>query len=197
MTSAVETVDDAVLEILDKGHTRADFVAAVAACRDAGVALTPTLVAFHPWLTREQLLDTFALLDALDLVESLAPIQLTTRLLVPAGSLLLDLPEHVALWGPFDADRLVHPWAHPDPAVDELQRQFEALVAAAGRAGWDRVSTFDRLWAAAGGTPPPRATRPARAVPQFLEPWFCCSEPVNELVTGWNNLPGSVGEVGQ
>ena len=48
VTSAVESVDDEVLRLFDKGHTRADFVAAVALCRDAGVTLVPTFVAFHP-----------------------------------------------------------------------------------------------------------------------------------------------------
>src|SRR5256885_358772 len=50
VTSAVESIDDAVLALLDKGHTRRDFVEAVAFCRAAGLTLAPTLVAFHPWL---------------------------------------------------------------------------------------------------------------------------------------------------
>lgn len=186
ITSAVESVDDAVLEIFAKGHTRAEFIESVAACREAGVAVNPTFVAFHPWLTRRQLLEIFEVLDALDIVGSVAPIQMTTRLLVPEGSLLLELPELAHLWGEFDADRLVYPWEHPDPELDELQRAFEALVAEGGRAGWDRHETFDRLWALAGGSPPVRPARVRSDIPQFLEPWFCCSEPVGELVTGWS-----------
>lgn len=186
VTSAVESVDDTVLGILDKGHTRAEFEASVAACRTAGVTMNPTFVAFHPWLTRAGLLETFAVLDNLDLVGSLAPIQLTTRLLVPEGSLLLDMSEHAHLWQDLDRARLVHTWTHPDPAMDDLQRRFEAEVADACREGADRWATFDRLWALAGGNPPTRLARPEQIVPQFLEPWFCCSEPVGELVTGWN-----------
>jgi hypothetical protein len=130
-------------------------------------------------------LDTFQLLHDLDLVDSLAPVQLTTRLLVPQGSLLLAMPEHAGLWQELDRARLVHPWAHPDPTMDELQLLFEAEVAEAGRTGADRASTFDRLWRIAGGDPPVRDTGPETIVPQFLEPWFCCSEPVGELITGW------------
>jgi radical SAM superfamily enzyme YgiQ (UPF0313 family) len=185
VTSAVESVSDRVLAILDKGHTRADFIAAVGACRAAGLTMNPTFVAFHPWLTRACLLDTFRVLHDLDLVGSLAPIQLTTRLLVPEGSLLLGMSEYAHLWQPLDHDRLVHPWTHPDPAVDELQLRFEAEVAEAGRQGWDRYTTFDRLWTLAGGCPPARGARTEVVIPQFLEPWFCCSEPVGELVTGW------------
>ena len=186
VTSAVESVDDAVLAVLQKGHTRAGFVEAVRLCRAAGVTVNPTFVAFHPWTTRESLLDTFALVEALDLVGSLAPVQLTTRLLVPAGSRMLELPELAAILEPFDAQRLVHPWRHPDPAVDVLHARFEALVTEATRAGWDRYRTFDRLLEAAGGTPTGRH-RADGEVPQFLEPWFCCSEPISELSAGWTH----------
>ena len=53
VTSAVEAVDDGILEKLAKGHTRADFVEAVALCREAGLTLAPTFVAFTPWTTIE------------------------------------------------------------------------------------------------------------------------------------------------
>ncbi len=55
VTSAVESIDPVVLERLRKGHTRADFVAAVALCRDAGVHLSPTFVPFTPWTTTGRL----------------------------------------------------------------------------------------------------------------------------------------------
>ena len=53
VTSAVESVDDDVLAKLEKGHTRADFERAVALCREAGLTLAPTFVAFTPWTTLE------------------------------------------------------------------------------------------------------------------------------------------------
>lgn len=185
VTSAVESVDDRVLDYLQKGHTKAEFVEAVARCREAGVTVNPTFVAFHPWTTRASLLETFAVLDGLDIVGSVAPIQLTTRLLVPEGSLLLDLPELAGAFGAFDPERLVYPWVNVDPEMDALQAEFEALVATSGRAGWDRYTTFDRLHALAGGTPASRPDTVRADVPQFLEPWFCCSEPVGELLSGW------------
>jgi len=185
VTSAVESIDDAVLGYLDKGHTRADFIEAVGVCRDAGVVINPTFVAFHPWLTHQILLDTFALLDRLDIVGSVAPIQLTTRLLVPGGSLLLELPEFAGMVRGFDPEKLVYPWAHPDPEMDELQVALERLVADSARADLSRYETFDRMWSLAGGNPPPRTATPPVDIPQLLEPWFCCSEPVAELVAGW------------
>src|SRR3954467_15703084 len=51
VTSAVESVDDDVLGMLEKGHTRAGFEEVVACFRDIGLTLTPTFVAFTPWTT--------------------------------------------------------------------------------------------------------------------------------------------------
>ncbi len=93
VTSAIESIDDVVLGLFDKGHTRADFLEAVALCRAAGVTLVPTFVAFHPWLTLEGYCDLLDTIDALDLVDHLSPIQLAIRLLVPQGSRLLELEQ--------------------------------------------------------------------------------------------------------
>ena len=63
MISAVESVDDAVLEKFDKGHTRADFLAVVARFRELGMTLLPTFVPFTPWTTLDgynELLDVIA-----------------------------------------------------------------------------------------------------------------------------------------
>jgi radical SAM superfamily enzyme YgiQ (UPF0313 family) len=42
VTSAVESLDDLVLALLEKGHTRRDFFDAVALCRAAGLTIAPT-----------------------------------------------------------------------------------------------------------------------------------------------------------
>lgn len=186
ITSAVESIDDTVLRYLDKGHSCADFIEAVRVCRDADLTMNPTFVAFHPWLTRKTLLHTFALLDQLDLVESVAPIQLTTRLLVPRGTRLLDIPGFTRLVSDFDQERLVYRWSHRDPEIDVLQTTLEGAVAAGARAGTSRREIFDQMWSLAGGSPPPRTNRRLKEVPHFEEPWFCCSEPVDELVAGWS-----------
>jgi len=49
--SAVESVDDQVLERLEKHHTRRDFYAVAALMRDAGLTLQPTFIPFTPWST--------------------------------------------------------------------------------------------------------------------------------------------------
>ena len=91
VTSAVEAVDDRILEYLDKNHSAEDFGRAVALLRQAGIAFAPTFVAFTPWTTLDGYVDLLRRLIELELVESVPPIQLCIRLLVPEGSYLLKL----------------------------------------------------------------------------------------------------------
>ena len=178
VTSAIESVDDRVLALFDKGHTREDFVDAVAVCCASGVTLAPTFVAFHPWLTRASYCDLLDTIDLLDLVDHVAPIQLAIRLLVPTGSRLLALGEMRAHVGAFDPETLAYRWSHPDPEVDALQRDVMAIVGT--RLTSDRRTVFDEVRAlandCAGREPPTADPRPARdraTVPYLNEPWFC------------------------
>ena len=177
VTSAVESVDDRVLGLLDKGHTRVGFLDAVALCRAAGVTLVPTFVAFHPWLTLASYCDLLDTIHALDLVDHVSPIQLAIRLLVPQGSRLLELDEMCTHVGAFDAETLTYRWTHRDPRVDELQRLVLARVGT--RLTSDRRLLFDEVRAIAherAGLPCLADPRPARAratVPYLNEPWYC------------------------
>ena len=128
ITSAVESIDDSVLHHLAKGHTRADFVAAVRLCRDTGIALSPTFVAFTPWTTLEGYNELLRALDELELVEQVAPIQLAIRLLITNNSPLLELPDIRSVVTEFDAASLTWPWQHSDPEVDALQQQVMRRV---------------------------------------------------------------------
>lgn len=179
VTSAVESLDDEVLALLDKGHTRADFVAAVAACRRAGVTLVPTFVTFHPWLTLEGYCDLLNAIEQLDLVDHVSSIQLAIRLLIPEGSRLLGVEEVRPYLGRFDPATLAYRWSHPDARVDLLQRDVARLVSA--RANEDRRSVFHQIRTLAherAGLPRPLSTPGVGAgVPYMSEPWYCCAEP--------------------
>ena len=112
VTSAVESVDDLVLERLDKGHTRSDFIEAVGLCRASGLTLVPTFVAFQPWLTLEGYCDLLDTIERLDLVDHVAPIQLAIRLLIPQGSKVLELDDVRAVIDGFDPATLTYRWLH-------------------------------------------------------------------------------------
>jgi radical SAM superfamily enzyme YgiQ (UPF0313 family) len=180
IVSAVESLDDSVLRKLDKNHTRADFFRVVENCFRAGLTLQPTFVPFTPWTTMESCLDLFQQLHRLDLVEAVAPIQLAIRLLIPAGSKLLELDEMRRLVGPFDAKALVHPWKNSNPAVEALCEELQEIAAASEQLKRSRTATFERMWCAARlaahqvAEEKSTSARPSRATVPFLnEPWFC------------------------
>jgi radical SAM superfamily enzyme YgiQ (UPF0313 family) len=178
VTSAVESVDDRVLAQLEKGHTRRDFVEAVGLCRQAGVTIVPTFVAFHPWLTLEGYCDLLDTIEALDLIDHVAPIQLAIRLLIPEGSRLLELEEVRDLVGAFDPGTLTSRWTYADRRVEDLHHDVAELVGI--RLTGDRRVVFSEISGLAHGRADlPRAVenpQPARdraTVPYLNEPWYC------------------------
>jgi radical SAM superfamily enzyme YgiQ (UPF0313 family) len=177
VTSAVEALDDAILTIFDKRHTRADFERAVGLLRGAGLTLNPTFVAFTPWTTRALYLEWLRAIRDLGLVENVAPVQYAIRLLVPAGSRLLELPEVRRIVGAFDQRALCYRWEHPDPAMDRLQAEVNRAVHRAQRAGEGREQIFERVWALASGAGEPEMTGwrhpPRMLIPHMSEPWYC------------------------
>jgi radical SAM superfamily enzyme YgiQ (UPF0313 family) len=178
ITSAVESLDDSVLRKLDKGHTRADFFRALRLCEDAGLALQPTFIPFTPWTTHESYRDLLQVIADRDLISSVPSVQLAIRLLIPSRSRLLELPEIAGLVGEFDAEKLVYPWNHSDPALDDLAARIFAIVANEEKQKSSRAAIFERIWQAAsesrpGGAFPFRITKPQRAVPFLSEPWYC------------------------
>jgi hypothetical protein len=184
ITSAVESVDDAVLGKLDKHHTRADFLKAVAMLREIGLALQPTFVPFTPWTTVEGYCELLELLRKNELVENVAPIQLAIRLLIPAGSLLLELEDIRESVGPFDEAALVYPWKHAEARVDELCEELQGIVHAGEKMKQPRARIFERMeeaaYVAAGECGARRAVKTVQpvlaaraAIPYLNEPWYC------------------------
>ncbi len=174
VTTAVESLDDRVLALLDKGHTRADFIETVGLCRAAGLALSPTFIPFTPWTTWESYRDLLRTLADLDLEASVAPIQLALRLLVTNGSRLLELDDIGAAVTAWDPVALTHRWRHADPSLDELARRLLHVVDAAGKAGEGRAATFQRICREVDVAIPDLPPLAARATVPFLtEPWYC------------------------
>jgi hypothetical protein len=183
VVTAVESLSDEVLLILDKGHTARDVPEALAVARAARISLRPTFVPFTPWTSLADYLELCRFIRAQGLEREVDPVQLAIRLLVPPGSLLLERPEMRAHLGAFDAEGLGYGWTHPDPRVDALARQVSALVEEAARVEEEPARTFARVHALAAeacgvaeeqvarrllrGPPPPRLT----------ERWFCCAQP--------------------
>ena len=184
VTSAVEAVDDRILAVFDKRHTRQDFIRVVALLREVGLTLNPTFVTFTPWTSLEGYLDLLTLIDELGLVENVSPIQYAIRLLIPAGSKLLELPFVQDLVDEFDDAALCYRWSHPDPRVDRLYEDVLATVKAGQSRARTRREIFAQVWRLAsealGASVRDRARlleagagSPHMPIPHLSEPWYC------------------------
>ncbi|MGD2112190.1 MAG: CUAEP/CCAEP-tail radical SAM protein [Gammaproteobacteria bacterium] len=188
--SAVEAVDDVILGYLDKGHTRADFIHALGFLRTTGIDLLPTFVAFTPWTTLEGYRALLQDIIDLQLIESVAPVQLSIRLLIPQGSYLLKLDALSAALSGFDRETLGYRWANPDPRVDALQRDIQSWVFRAEDEHLDRREIFRgilELACHAAGLEAPALPENCSGdpVPHLSENWYCCAEPTCEQLTSF------------
>jgi len=183
VTTAAESVDDRVLHVLDKSHTRADFIHLAKLMRSLGLFLVPTFVPFNPWTTLESYGELLSAVAQLELVEHVPPVQLTIRLLIPAGSRLLEIADRCGIeLGVFEPERLIYPWRSPDPRVDELQRELEEMVQRESKKGAGRGEIFALIWsltqrvrgADRDEALPALPLIPSRAtIPYLTEPWYC------------------------
>ena len=175
--TAVESLSEKVLRILEKHHTRADVTTALVAVRDAGIAPRPTWVAFTPWTTRDDYCEVLDFVEENGLVDHVDPVQFVIRLLIPPGSWLAEHPETLPHRGPLDEAAFTYRWKHPDPRMDQLHKDVSRLVEQAVQAGEDAAVTFFRLRELAHERPPEDAicSLPAdrRRAPRLTESWFC------------------------
>ena len=181
ITSAVEAVDNNILSRLDKGHTRNGFMWAATRLRELGLVLNPTFIAFTPWTTASVYLEMLSVIKELNLINSVAPIQYAIRLLIPAGSRLLELPDIQDLVQPYDQSALYYPWQHPDPKIDQLYEHIFRLVHQNQKDSASRSSLFTNIWQAAlDAAPNLKSTYPedtiwdlaAKPVPRLSESWY-------------------------
>ena len=177
IVTAVESLNDKVLEILDKGHTRQDAVTAIQRVRQMGIAPRPTWVPFTPWETLEGFQQLLVWIETEDLIDYIDPVQYAIRLLIPPGSWLAQHPACLPYLGKLDEAALSYQWTHPDPRMDVLQREVARRVADDAAAAVDPAATFYRVQEIAHGRPQSNVAsgfstdriRP----PRLTESWFC------------------------
>ena len=96
------------------------------------------------------------------------------RLLIPQGSLLLELDEIRAQVGPFDPGRLYYPWRNQDTAMDALCASVQETIKREERRQASRSEIFRQIWDLAQAGKLPDTPLPARAtIPYLTEPWYC------------------------
>ncbi len=179
VVSAFETMNDDILVLLDKGHTAQDAARAVHVLRDVGIDLRPSWLPFTPWTTHEDIDTTFRFIGAHDLIDSTDPVQLGIRLLIPEGSLILEIPEMSPYLGAYDPEALSFAWTAANPDMDVLAATLVSIAERGAANGDSTLDTFQTQWlAVAEGS---ESDRPPQAIdqgattgrPRLTEPWFC------------------------
>lgn len=179
VVSAFESMNDDVLDLLDKGHSANDAAAAVHILRDAGIDIRPSWLPFTPWSTRADVDKMFRFISAHDLIESTDPVQMGIRLLIPQGSLILDVEGIDRYLGTYDSDLLSYTWSASDPAMDRLAASLMSTAEAASASGAQVGEAFMAQWlAVVEGTDlavPHDAIDQGATVgrPKLTESWFC------------------------
>lgn len=186
--SALESLNNTILDHLNKNHTRADITQAVSYTREAGITLRPSLVPFTPWTTMEDITELFDFVEKEGMIDCLDPVQYTIRLLIPPGSLLLSEPSVTPHLGPLVREAFTYQWTHPDPRIDRLQEMFSEDVEKGTQEGVDPAMIFYQLkelaYAAFERRSPATVIYPVHSErlrpPRLTEPWFCCAEPTRK-----------------
>ena len=180
VVSAFECMNDRILGYLDKGHTGADASRVTRELRSHGIEVRPSWLPFMPWTTVADVAEILDFVVDHDLIGNVDPVQYTIKLLIPEGSLMLDVPEIVPYLKGYDAASLSYGWTAADPATVDLQRELAELVEA--EPGLEVFAKVDAAVRAAMWLQPRDIVLDdhARARPRLTEPWFCCAEPTKD-----------------
>jgi radical SAM superfamily enzyme YgiQ (UPF0313 family) len=177
VVTAVESLNDETLRLLDKGHTAAQAYEAVTLLRAHGIEPRPTFLPFTPWTTPADLVALLDYVVGADLVGNVDPVQYSIRLLVPEGSLLLHRPELTPYLQGYDPERLSYRWQAADERMDDLQRTLADLVeqeADRGRPpGAVLLDVAAAISTVTGAAAPQIEAGSTEGRPRLTEPWFC------------------------
>jgi len=152
-------------------------VTALENVRTAGIALRPTWVTFTPWTTLDDFVEVLEFIEENGLIDHVDPVQYSIRLLIPPGSWLAEHEETLPHRGPLDEASFTYRWKHPDPRMDQLQKDVARLVEKDAQAEEDAAATFFRVKELAYGRHPDGVVCSLPAdryrAPRMTESWFC------------------------
>jgi radical SAM superfamily enzyme YgiQ (UPF0313 family) len=176
--SAFESTSDEVLARLHKGHTLADMDRALEILDSVDLPVQATWVPFTPWTSLDDYLHMLGWIRARRLIQHVAAVQLSIRLLVPPGSALLDHTDRDQWQGALDEKGFSYLWRHDDPRMDQLQQLVARIVEQkSGRSDADAFAVVEELAYGVAGKALPQNlfSAPMAGVtpPRLTEDWFC------------------------
>ena len=177
--SAFETTNDHVLNILQKNHSFNDLNKAVELSLENNIDIRPTWMPFSPWTEQNDLISIIKLIENYKLRETVDPIQLTIKLLVPKNSLILKRPEMKEYLLDYDPSSFSYAWKYKFPNIDNIQNELFTYVLQheSENEYTQYLGLVDILESHTNETLLNSEKYSQRIVPKLSETWFCCAEP--------------------
>ena len=177
--SAFETTNDHVLNILQKNHSSNDLNKAVELSLENNIDIRPTWMPFSPWTEQNDLISIIKLIENYKLRETVDPIQLTIKLLVPKNSLILKRPEMKEYLLDYDPASFSYAWKYKFPNIDNIQNELFTYVLQheSENEYAQYLGLVDILESHTNETLLNSEKYSQRIVPKLSETWFCCAEP--------------------
>ena len=177
--SAFETTNDLVLSILEKNHTSHDLNNSIEISQDFGIDIRPTWMPFSPWTELNDLSNIVKLIEKYELRETVDPIQLTIKLLIPKHSLIIKKPEINKYLGNYEKNSLSFKWEYENNDVEKLQSSLFDFILNNSELD-DHKQYLGMVNIIEKCTDTKLLTNSSydfKNVPKLSETWFCCAEP--------------------
>ena len=177
--SAFETTNDLVLSILEKNHTSNDLNNSIEISQDFGIDIRPTWMPFSPWTELNDLSNIVKLIEKYELRETVDPIQLTIKLLIPKHSLIIKKPEINKYLGNYEKNSLSFKWKYENNDVEKLQSSLFDFILNNSELD-DHKQYLGMVNIIEKCTDTKLLTNSSydfKNVPKLSETWFCCAEP--------------------
>ncbi len=177
--SAFETTNDKVLSILEKNHTRSDLNNSIEISQEFSIDIRPTWMPFSPWTELKDLSNIVELIEGYQLRETVDPIQLTIKLLIPKHSLIIQRPEIKKYLGNYEKESLSYQWKYENIDAEKLQfRLFDFILNNSElnehKQYLGMVNIIEEF---TGRKLLTNFKYDFKNVPKLSETWFCCAEP--------------------
>ena len=196
ITSAVESLNDNVLLKLAKGHTKDEVIMATEFLHGLGITMHPSFLPFNPWTESQDLAEILDFCLEFGLEDVVEPVQFGIRLLIPPGSLLLELQDPNLIVKAYDDGQMGYLWNHVDPSIDDLAK---IVATSAELATMNKLANVEALreirqlaYQFIGKEPAEIEPKSRLALQTKLtEPWFCCAEPRSDQLVSIRRPFGS------
>ncbi len=178
VTSAVESLNNTVLEKLGKGHTAEQVDQALKLLSSNGIGMHPTFVPFTPWTELADIANIVEWVYYNHLEDVVEPVQYSIELLLPENT-LIDLSDvDIAR---YDPEIMGYRFNYRSPELKDIQKELAQIAASSGCSYTKAFSEIRILLTNLTGEPV-AVSRPNKPQVQHYvvtEPWFCCAAPID------------------